>query len=132
MSHHAKQLQQKTAHDHHVKDREFHIDDPVFVRNFTATGPTLLPGTITEVRSGLTVHVEMDDGRVFRGHINHICKCTRSISNHYTAEGTDDFLPPPITTSTTHDNPMADQSIPIANEPITTFRHSNRIRNPLD
>ena len=44
-----KQLQQKNAHDQPVKERDFAIDDTVFVRDFTATGPKWLPRIITEV-----------------------------------------------------------------------------------
>ena len=38
----SKQLQQNIAQDHHVKNRELVVDDPVLARNY-ATGPTWLP-----------------------------------------------------------------------------------------
>ena len=123
-----KQLQQKSAHDLHSKDRQFQVDDPVFVRNFTSTGPTWLPGTITEARGELTFHVEMGDGRVFRRHINHMRLRTCSTTNQHTeVTESDDILPPPTTAadSTTMDQDQA----PIANEPDAP-RRSSRVRNP--
>ena len=121
-----KQWQQKTTYDQLVKDREFHVNDPVFVRNFSATGPTWLPGTIMEVRGGLTFHIEMDDGRVFRRHINHIRRRTCSSLTTHANEGADDFLPPPTTSSNLTANALP---APIASEVI---RRSTRIRNPPD
>ena len=37
-----KQLKQKITHDHHVKNRKFVVDDPVFVRNFATSGSIYL------------------------------------------------------------------------------------------
>ena len=87
---HHKQSQQKDCHDQETKDRSFNIDDQVFVRNFAATGPTWLPGTIIEAKGPVTFHIELTDGRVFRRHIDHIRKRTCIASN--TDEPEDDFL----------------------------------------
>ena len=73
------------------------------MRNFAGTGSTWLPGVLIEARGELTFHIQLDDGRVFRRHIDHICCRTCSTPTTYTEEGTDDILPP--TTDRAQDRP---------------------------
>ena len=119
-----KQLKQKVTHDHHVKNRKFVVDDPVFVRIFATSGSTWLPGTIVEARGGLTFHVEMSDGRIFRRHIDRIRKRTCSVDNE-SNEGADDFLPE-LT------SPSSETATVSTEATSTTCRRSTRIRNPPD
>ena len=94
------QLRQKSGHDQGAKDRYFRISDPVFVPNFATTGPTWLPGIVIESRGDLTFHIEMEDGRVFCRHIDHIQQRTCSTDNAHTDNETEDFLPPTTDNST--------------------------------
>ena len=49
-------------HDWNAKDRQFELDDPIFVKNFSATGPVWLARIINEWKGPLTFHIELTDG----------------------------------------------------------------------
>ena len=87
-----KQLQQKVGHDYRAKEREINVGDSVFVRNISSAGPACLPGVVMESRGPLTFHVEMEDGRIFCQHIDHIRHrtCTTTTQSEGDEE---DFLP---------------------------------------
>ena len=119
----SKQLQQKITNDRHVKNKKLAVDDSVFVCNY-ATGPTWLPGIIVEERGELTFHVQMEDGRIFRRHIDHIRKRTCSSDNSNIDEGADDFLP--------DSTPSSSEIVTVPNESTSRCRRSNRIHNPPD
>ena len=122
---HSKQLQQKAEHDQQAQDKSFAIDDPVFVRNFGHSGPTWLPGIIIEARGDLTFHIELNDGRVFHRHINHIRHRTCAPSSEHTDENTDDFLPSPAGNVNNHPHT-------IANAPPTASHRSTHATHPPD
>ena len=127
--HRTKQLQQKSAHDHHAKDQQFQVDGPVFVHNFTSTGSTWLPGTIVEARGELTFHVELGDGRVLRRYIDHIRLRTCTSPTNQPTEEADEILPPP-TTST--DSTTKDQRTPIANEQLDALKSYTKSTRAID
>ena len=79
----------------------------MFVCNFGHSGPTWLPGIIIEARGDLTFHIELNDGRVFRRHINHIRHRTCAPSSEHTDENTDDFLPSPAGNVNNHPHTIA-------------------------
>ena len=62
---------QQLNHDVHSKDREFQIDDAVFVENF-GQGSKWLARIIDEVRGPLTYMVKLSDGRLVKRHVDHI------------------------------------------------------------
>ena len=85
------QLRQKSAHDHCAKERQFSTNDPVFAKNFSTSGPSWIPGTISEVRGKYAFTIQLADGRVARRHIDHIR--LRTCTEHTTKGNTDyDFL----------------------------------------
>ena len=67
----ANQFRQKMAHDRSAQNREFQLDDTVYVRNF-AGGAVWLPGRITAVRGPYSFEATLQDGRVVRRHIDHV------------------------------------------------------------
>ena len=51
-------------HNWNAKNRQFELDDPVFVKNFSTTGPVWLAGITNEKKGPLTFHIELADGRI--------------------------------------------------------------------
>ena len=119
---HAKQSDQKRNHDKRAKQRTFEVNDLVFVRNFSS-GPTWLPGTITECKGAVSFGVLLEDNRVVRRHIDHIRCRTVDVPAIPDSGISDDFELPDISQPT--DQPRTDD--PPA-QPI--LRRSNRASNP--
>ena len=67
-----RQEQQKLNHDHRAKERSFALGDLVYVRNL-AQGQPRLSGSIEDERGPVSYTVKLDDGRIQRRHIDHIC-----------------------------------------------------------
>ena len=65
------QQRQKAGHDKHAREREFVLNDNVFVRNF-GSGSVWLPGTIVGVQGLLSFQIKLEDGRIVRRHIDHV------------------------------------------------------------
>ena len=119
------QTRQKSGHDVRTRNRQFNIDDRVFVRNFATSGNTWLPGVIIESRGELTFFVELQDGRVFRRHIDHIRRCSCPVDGSDTSVETDDILPPTTANS-------ASSSTDESSHQSDILRRSTRVRNPPD
>ena len=122
------QARQKFGHDKHAKARQFMVDDSVFIRNFSTTGPTWLPGTIIETRGPLTFYIQLGDGRVCRRHIDHIRHraCETPVTD-VQDEIDDNLLPTPASTqSDTSDSAITNST------PTIELRRSTRTRNPPD
>ena len=66
-----RQYAQKENHDQHAKPRLFNVDDPISVENF-AQGPRWLAGHIVAVTGYRVYTVQLDDGRVWKRHVDHI------------------------------------------------------------
>ena len=69
---HQGQNRQKLGHDQHAQVRQFSLDDPVFVRDFTAGSQTWLPGTVVGKKGPLSLHVQLEEGQVLKRHIYHV------------------------------------------------------------
>ena len=65
------QSQQKANHDRHSRPRTFYVGDHVYVRNFRGT-PLWLPGVVRSWIGPLSVTVELEDGRIWRRHFDHV------------------------------------------------------------
>ena len=65
------QSQQKANHDRHSRPRTFYVGDHVYVRNFRGT-PLCLPGVVRSWIGPLSVTVELEDGRIWRRHFDHV------------------------------------------------------------
>ena len=79
------QERQKDCHDL----RTFEIGGPVFVRSFTR-GLTWLPGTVLQMQGPCTFKIELNDGHVWRHHVNHICYRSVDITSVPDLGGFDD------------------------------------------
>ena len=66
-----KQETQKVHHDKGSKHRQFRNGDMVYVRDFTGH-KDWLSGVVSEVKGPLSYHITIDDGRVFRRHVEQI------------------------------------------------------------
>ena len=65
------QEKMKTHHDLHAKERELSIGSAVYARNFLSQ-PKWMPGRLVESRGPVTFLVELNDGRIWKRHIDHI------------------------------------------------------------
>ena len=70
----AKQTCQKSHHDYHARDREFEVDDPVYVKDFRAQKSSpWLPGKILAKTGPVSAAVKLHgSGQVIRRHQDHI------------------------------------------------------------
>ena len=66
-----RQMAQKISSDSHARIRQFRPGDRVMCRNF-AMGPSWLPGIVSECEGNTMVKVKLDDGRMWRRHVDHI------------------------------------------------------------
>ena len=77
----SKQLSQKINHDTTANVRSFCINDPVIVKNFSNTGKKWLQGHIIKAVGPLSYVIKLNDGRIFRRHVDHLRKCTSPSNN---------------------------------------------------
>jgi hypothetical protein len=66
-----KQIKQKNYHDMHAKQRNFEINDKVFVKNFRRGDPWL-QGNILEITGPLSYKVKLSNDCIVRRHVDHI------------------------------------------------------------
>ena len=69
---HQGQNRQKLGHNQHARGKQLALDDPVFVRNFTAGSQTWLPATVVSKRGPLSLDIQLEDGQVLKRHVDHI------------------------------------------------------------
>ena len=67
------QLTQKQYHDEHTKDRNFSLGQRVLVRNYTGS-PFWLPGIVKTVLGPVSYQVELNDGRLWKRHLDQLLK----------------------------------------------------------
>ena len=73
------QEKQKELHDRKKGVREFALQDPVYVENFTSRKPKWIPGTIVKITGPLSYVIELLNGTTVRRHVDSIRK--RECSN---------------------------------------------------
>ena len=61
---------QKKTHNAHARPRDLAIGTTVYAKNFRQ-GPPWLPGVIKELTGPVSYTVEVEDGRIFRPHVDH-------------------------------------------------------------
>ena len=122
-----KQLSQKEYHDHGAKDRQFHVGDSVFVRDFPHQ-KHWLPGVVAEVKGSLFYHVSLLDGRVVQRHVEHIRIRTCSSTDTNNSSNTDTEIPPVEASPHTECVPPTQEVTPAQ----PRQRQSNRTRAPPD
>ena len=65
-----KQAQQAAHHDNSKPLRSFAVGDCVYTRDFSASSPTWIPGTVVKVTGPLLYHIKLLDGGVVRRHVD--------------------------------------------------------------
>lgn len=65
-----KQAEQKATHDNSKSLRSFNVGDNVYTRDFSTTPVAWIPGKVTKVTGPLSYHIELEDGRVVRRHVD--------------------------------------------------------------
>ena len=119
---------QVAAHYQHTKERHFQIEDPVFAKNFGNPGKAWIPGIISEVKGPLTFHIELNDGRIIRQHIDHIRSRTSSSKDKTVPNIEDDDIP-------WHPRPSQNEDTTPTVSPSTQappLRRSSWIKQPPD
>lgn len=74
------QRTQKENRDKHSRCRQFTPGDRVMGRNFM-TGPKWMPGTVVECHGNTTIKMRLDDGRIWRRHVDHVVTSQTSERN---------------------------------------------------
>ena len=77
----AKQEQQKNTHNTTAHNRSFSVAQSLLVRNFAA-GEQWIPGHIIEPVGPVSFIVELEDGRIFKRHQDHIRNCLAPKRTH--------------------------------------------------
>ena len=70
----AHQEQQKRGLDAHSQPRELQPRAQIYAKN-VGQGPPWLPGVTQESKDPVSYTVELEDGRVFRRHVDHLRAC---------------------------------------------------------
>jgi hypothetical protein len=68
-----KQYRHKQDHDRSVKSRVFSAGQQVYVKN-NGTGPTWLKGKIKESTGPVSFRIQLEDGREWRCHQDHLSR----------------------------------------------------------
>ena len=68
------QEKQKELHDGKRDVRQFALQDPVYIENFTSRKPKWIPGTIVKVTGPLSYVIELQNGITVRRHVDSIRK----------------------------------------------------------
>ena len=67
----SKQAKQKQHHDQHAHHREFQVGQRVMTRNYRS-GPDWIPGTITAIKGPVTFTVCVDNGQLWKRHVDQL------------------------------------------------------------
>ena len=68
---HMQQSRQKALHDQHARDREFSVGQSVWTRNMRE-GPCWVPGTVVEILGPVSCLIHVQNGELWRRHIDHL------------------------------------------------------------
>lgn len=134
-----KQSQQKESHDQHARERDFALGQIVMVRNYRS-GPAWVKGTISEQRGPLTFMVTVNDGQLWKRHVDQIKHFQQKTSTEFdTPENADSMFSdapanPPAYSSEEPapldlNNPAGTQTSQLPSE---TTRYPKRNRHPPD
>ena len=128
------QQAQKARRERHPCSRHLNVGDRVMARNF-APGVKWIPGTVVEKEGGVMVKVKLDDGRIWRRHIDHVVRSAVVIEPEVDKPETGNTYDP-LTTPTTRSS----METPVAEEPqvqeseqsTPVVRRSSRVIKPPD
>ena len=143
-----KQDLQKRHHDRHAHERNFMVGQRVTVRNYRP-GPAWIPGTITQAQGPLTFIVCMENGQLWKRHVDQLKSLsTRKPTTEFTIDGNQDAEHTPAdsvtpseptrsqTTTGTGTSPSPPSPSPSADQDrfalSGTSRYPRRDRHPPD
>ena len=138
-----------------LSKKELKVGDRAMCRNF-ADGPRWLPGSVIERDTATSVRVKLDDGRVWRRHLDHVIP-SRAATSEMDQPSSEvpavplqldpgempDSSPSPIESREEGQEPVTDAAATSTNSPTSEGglqpnlqdferRHSTRVRQPLD
>ena len=122
------QQRQQLNHDKRAKDRKFSIRDRIYSKDFPA-GLSWLFGTIKEKRGLMLFLIELEDGRIVRQHVDHICHCYEE-SDLSTEDLEEIELPIDLDSGSIPDTSPTCLTGPAEEQP--PLRRSTRLRQPPD
>ena len=127
-----KQERQKERHDSHSRKRAFAVGDRVLARDFVNNRRSWTSGVFTELHGPLSFHVRLDDGRVIRRHMDHLC--ADAANNGHDSNSDADMETWDATEDLSADSTLSTDDVsdppppPVASE----LRRSTRQRQPPD
>jgi len=128
-----RQQAQKRKHDLKARERAFKKGDDVFVKNF-GSGFRWLPGKIVNITGPVSFHVELEDGRQRRCHLDHLRRREIEDSTSQTAEDSIPFSPsrPPEVGQETSTTPTSPESSSVTDPPTERREPSVTAPQPSD
>ena len=131
----SQQSKQAQQHDSTKPLRTFQVGDRVYVKDFSTTPVSWIPGKVVKITGPLSYHVELISGRVVRRHVDAVrhreANYFRTPPQSKTASSVDDFLLPDIPLA--HPAPRPDvvgPPPPPPPPPPLPLRRSTRQRRP--
>ena len=100
----------------------------MYVKDFP-NAKSWLPGKIIEVRGPLSYHVELNDGRIVRRHVDAVCARSAAVHPNTNASDNDQEIPPigvPETPDSADNSEAPEQPVP------PPRRTSSRVRTQPD
>ena len=121
-----KQSQQKVKHDRHAHERTFQLEQTVMVRNFR-NGPKWVRGVIIKRKGPVTYLVRVDNGTVWKRHVDHIRSSQVEESNALLPVEPEDVDRARDADGLNHDplNTESDSEVDTTNHPETTTQQRN-------
>ena len=120
-----KQMDQKSKHDGHARDRRLNVDDLVFVRNYHSID-RWLPGVVTKKTGPVTYKVTLTNGQEKRCHLDQLRKRTVDVSDPEPEETPDVAIPslPNISSETPTETPSVSEQVTEETQPRTPVSDS--------
>ena len=113
----AKQEQQKSTHDTTARNCSFSIGQSVLVRNFAA-GERWIPGHIIEHVGPVSFMIELEDGRMFKQHQDHIRNRLTSLELSDIPKNSSDFMDFPYPAAESQQSSSNMQLAQAVSEPV--------------
>ena len=115
-----KQANQKSHHDAHSRERDISVGATVLAKDFLHKGPWL-PGKVLERIGPCSYLIQLEDGRQWRRHIDHLKLLDSAVSDEMTTY--------PTSLPTESSTPTATASLDTT--PVPEPRYPRRVRKPV-
>ena len=115
-----KQANQKSHHDAHLRERDISVGATVLAKDFLHKG-LWLPGKVLERFGPCSYLIQLEDGRQWRRHINHLKLLDSAVSDEMTTY--------PTSLPTESSTPTATALLDTT--PVPEPRYPRRVRKPV-